>query len=297
MVDREPVLQAVRAARVLGDVAADRADLLARRVGRVVAAVADHRLGHLEVRHPGLDGDPRRLEVDLAAPGSSARARSRRRRRPAARRRRAPSPRRARRTAPPPRGTRARPPAPARSSPAARRATGTTRWPVSPSHSYVRSCSGSSITAPGGQQPLQVAREQPSLSIYSDVRRPPGRRRAPRRARRRDPLRRGARLRRHLQRDFGGRREELLAARAARQQRLLAGEVPDFLGGDAATSARATGRCAEAPPDLAGPPRRDHRPDRPEDGDQRAQLGRAASSWPTSRTRTRRPGRTWSRAS
>ena len=40
------------------------------------------------------------------------------------------------------------------------------------------------------------------------------------------------------------------------------------------------------------PPRRDHRPRRPQDDHQRAQLRRAASSWPTSRTRTRRPGRT-----
>ena len=32
-----------------------------------------------------------------------------------------------------------------------------------------------------------------------------------------------------LQRTFGGRREELLAARAARQERLLAGELPEFL--------------------------------------------------------------------
>ena len=38
VMDGEAVLQAVRAAGVLGDVAADRADDLARRVGRVVAA-------------------------------------------------------------------------------------------------------------------------------------------------------------------------------------------------------------------------------------------------------------------
>ena len=37
--DGEAVLEAVRAARVLGDVAADRADLLAGRVRRVVEAV------------------------------------------------------------------------------------------------------------------------------------------------------------------------------------------------------------------------------------------------------------------
>ena len=38
VVHGEPVLEAVGAARVLGDVAADRADLLARRVGGVVEA-------------------------------------------------------------------------------------------------------------------------------------------------------------------------------------------------------------------------------------------------------------------
>ena len=32
-----------------------------------------------------------------------------------------------------------------------------------------------------------------------------------------------------LQREFGGRRQELLAARAERWQRLRAGELPDFL--------------------------------------------------------------------
>ena len=53
-------------------------------------------------------------------------------------------------------------------------------------------------------------------------------------------------------------------------------------------------RAAAARP--ARPARRDHRPDRPQDGDQRAQLGRARASWPTSRTPTRRRGRTWSAA-
>src|SRR3712207_7896502 len=41
VVRREAVLEAVRAAGVLGDVAADRADDLARRVGRVVEVGAD----------------------------------------------------------------------------------------------------------------------------------------------------------------------------------------------------------------------------------------------------------------
>ena len=65
MVDREAVLEAVRAAGVLGDVAADRAGLLARRVGRVVEAVGGDRLRDLEVRHAGLDDDALAVEVDL----------------------------------------------------------------------------------------------------------------------------------------------------------------------------------------------------------------------------------------
>ena len=45
-----------------------------------------------------------------------------------------------------------------------------------------------------------------------------------------------------LQRRFGPRREELLAARAGRgRERLRDGELPDFLPGDAGRSARATG--------------------------------------------------------
>ena len=43
VVGREAVLEAVRAARVLGDVAADRADLLARGIGRVEEAVRARR--------------------------------------------------------------------------------------------------------------------------------------------------------------------------------------------------------------------------------------------------------------
>ena len=73
VVDREAVLQAVRAARVLRDVAADRADLLARRIGRVVEAVRDHRLGHLEVRHARLDDDRAGRRGRRRGCGSSAR--------------------------------------------------------------------------------------------------------------------------------------------------------------------------------------------------------------------------------
>ena len=66
VVDREAVLQAVRAARVLGDVAADRADLLARRIGRVVEAVGGDRLrDSSRFVTPGSTTDARVLEVDL----------------------------------------------------------------------------------------------------------------------------------------------------------------------------------------------------------------------------------------
>jgi malate synthase len=52
-----------------------------------------------------------------------------------------------------------------------------------------------------------------------------------------------------LEREFGGARDELLAARAERQERILAGELPDFLEG---TTAVRDGdwRVAPAPPDL-----------------------------------------------
>ena len=96
-----------------------------------------------------------------------------------------------------------------------------------------------------------------------------------------------------LQREFGGRRAELLEARAERQTRLDEGERPAFL--EATRSVRESdvdGRTRAARP--AGPPRRDHRPHRPQDGDQRAQQRRDGASWPTSRIRTPRRGRTWS---
>jgi malate synthase len=52
-----------------------------------------------------------------------------------------------------------------------------------------------------------------------------------------------------LQRTFGERREELLAARAARQQRLLAGELPGFLE-ETRDVREGDWQVAEAPPDL-----------------------------------------------
>ncbi len=58
----------MRAARVLGDVAADRAHLLARRVGRVEVAVRRDRARDVEVRDARLDDDALALEVDLEDP-------------------------------------------------------------------------------------------------------------------------------------------------------------------------------------------------------------------------------------
>jgi malate synthase len=52
-----------------------------------------------------------------------------------------------------------------------------------------------------------------------------------------------------LQRTFGGRREELLVARAARQQRLLDGELPGFLE-ETRQVRDSEWSVAEAPPDL-----------------------------------------------
>ncbi len=53
-----------------------------------------------------------------------------------------------------------------------------------------------------------------------------------------------------LQRRFGERREELLAARAERQERLLGGELPDFLEETRGVREDEAWRVAEAPPDL-----------------------------------------------
>ena len=65
---RDPGGQAVRPAGVRRDVAADRAGLLRRRVGRVVQAEVRDRAAEVEVEHAGLDpGDPS-LDVDLEHP-------------------------------------------------------------------------------------------------------------------------------------------------------------------------------------------------------------------------------------
>ena len=65
VVDGEAVLQAVRAAGVLGHVAADRAHLLARRVRRVEEAVRRDSARDVEVRDTGLDDDALGRQVEL----------------------------------------------------------------------------------------------------------------------------------------------------------------------------------------------------------------------------------------
>ena len=148
VVDREAVLEAVRAAGVLGDVAADRADLLARRVGRVEVALAPRRRvvtsRFVDAR---LDDDALAGEVDLEDPVHPRDARSRSRPRPAARRRRGRCRRRARRTA---RASRRAEPDDGlhllRRAGQHDRSSAARASPVSPSQSYVASCSGSVIT-------------------------------------------------------------------------------------------------------------------------------------------------------
>ena len=77
-----------------------------------------------------------------------------------------------------------------------------------------------------------------------------------------------------LHRRFDGTRRELLSARAERQARLDAGELPDFLARDPRDPRGRLARRA-GPRRPPGPPRRDHGAGRPEDGHQRAQLGGA----------------------
>ena len=65
VVHREPVLEAVHAAGILGDVAADGAGDLARGIGRVVEAVRRGGLGDREIAHAGLHARGARRGVDL----------------------------------------------------------------------------------------------------------------------------------------------------------------------------------------------------------------------------------------
>ena len=76
-----------------------------------------------------------------------------------------------------------------------------------------------------------------------------------------------------LHRAFEPRRQELLKARVARQARIDAGEMPDFLP---ETKAIREGdwKVAPLPQGPRAPPHRDHRPGRGQDDHQRLQLGR-----------------------
>jgi malate synthase len=76
-----------------------------------------------------------------------------------------------------------------------------------------------------------------------------------------------------LEREFGAERRRLLAHRAEIQRRLDAGWKPDSLPETRAIR-EADWRVASIPRGLHEPPRRDHRSDRPQDGDQCAQLRR-----------------------
>ena len=73
---------------------------------------------------------------------------------------------------------------------------------------------------------------------------------------------------------FEPRRRELLDARAQRRARIAAGETLDFLP-DTRDIREGDWQVAAAPRRPTGPARRDHRPRRPQDGHQRAELGRA----------------------
>ena len=57
IVGREPVFQAMHAARILGDIAADRAGDLARRIGRIIEPLPLHGVRDPEIGHARLSDD------------------------------------------------------------------------------------------------------------------------------------------------------------------------------------------------------------------------------------------------
>ena len=65
VVGREPVFEAVNAARILGDIPADRAGDLARRVGRIVEAQTLHGVGDAEIGHARLSDHAAVGHVDV----------------------------------------------------------------------------------------------------------------------------------------------------------------------------------------------------------------------------------------
>ena len=74
VVGRDAVLERVRAARVLGDVAADRARRLARGIGRVVEPVASDGVGHPQVHDARLRDEAPVADVDRLDADQAARA-------------------------------------------------------------------------------------------------------------------------------------------------------------------------------------------------------------------------------
>ncbi len=65
VVGREAVFEAMHAARVFGDIAADRAGDLARRVGRVIKAGAGHRVADAEIGDARLHDDAAIVVIDV----------------------------------------------------------------------------------------------------------------------------------------------------------------------------------------------------------------------------------------
>ena len=97
-----------------------------------------------------------------------------------------------------------------------------------------------------------------------------------------------------IHRRFDGRRRELLEARAERRERIAAGQLPGFIPETAEIRA-GDWMISPTPPDL-----QDRRVEITGPTDRKMVInalnsGARMSSWPTSRTRTRRRGRTWSR--
>ena len=123
VVNGESVLEAVHTAGILGDVAADAARDLRRRIGRVVEAVTGRRFGNGEVTHSGLDARDAIVGIDLDDARQLRQTEQHAIGRAGARRPRVRCPRRAAPAARDSRDIRASPREPARHSPAAPRST------------------------------------------------------------------------------------------------------------------------------------------------------------------------------
>ena len=65
VVGGQPVFEAMHAAGIFGDIAADRAGDLARRIGRVIKAGMLDRLGQCQIGHPGLSHHAAIVVIDL----------------------------------------------------------------------------------------------------------------------------------------------------------------------------------------------------------------------------------------